>query len=71
MMTVKEVSKKSGVTVRALHHYDEMGLLPPVSPMPVIITRPSVDMTKQRICRRLSFSLNNMGQTSVTITGAK
>jgi len=29
MMTVKEVSKKSGVTVRALHHYDAIGLLRP------------------------------------------
>ena len=29
MMTVKEVSKRSGVTVRTLHHYDAIGLLRP------------------------------------------
>ncbi len=29
MMTVKEVSRKSGVTVRTLHHYDAIGLLRP------------------------------------------
>ena len=29
MMTVKEVSRKTGVTVRTLHHYDAIGLLPP------------------------------------------
>ncbi|MDO4492776.1 MAG: MerR family transcriptional regulator [Clostridia bacterium] len=28
MRTVKEVSELSGVTVRALHHYDSIGLLP-------------------------------------------
>ena len=28
MMTVHEVSKISGVTIRALHHYDNIGLLP-------------------------------------------
>jgi DNA-binding transcriptional MerR regulator len=29
MRTVKEVSRLTGVTVRALHHYDEIGLLRP------------------------------------------
>lgn len=28
MMTVHEVSKISGVSIRALHHYDKIGLLP-------------------------------------------
>lgn len=28
MMTVREVSKISGVSIRALHHYDRIGLLP-------------------------------------------
>ena len=31
MMTVHEVSKLTGVSVRALHHYDELGLLKPAS----------------------------------------
>jgi len=31
MMTVKEVSERTGVSIRTLHHYDAMGLLPPVS----------------------------------------
>lgn len=30
MMTVNEVAKLTGVSVRALHHYDELGLLKPV-----------------------------------------
>ena len=29
MRTVKEVSKLTGVSVRALHHYDKIGLLVP------------------------------------------
>jgi len=29
MLTVKQVAKISGVSVRALHHYDEIGLLKP------------------------------------------
>ena len=29
MKTVGEVAKLAGVTVRALHHYDELGLLTP------------------------------------------
>lgn len=28
MMTVHEMSKKTGVSIRALHHYDKIGLLP-------------------------------------------
>ena len=28
MMTVHEVSKITGVSIRALHHYDNIGLLP-------------------------------------------
>ncbi|MDO8360843.1 MAG: MerR family transcriptional regulator [Devosia sp.] len=31
MLTVNEVAKLSGVSVRALHHYDEIGLLKPAS----------------------------------------
>ncbi len=31
MLTVKQVSRISGVSVRALHHYDEIGLLKPAS----------------------------------------
>ncbi|RYE10340.1 MAG: MerR family transcriptional regulator [Hyphomicrobiales bacterium] len=31
MLTVKQVAKISGVSVRALHHYDEIGLLTPAS----------------------------------------
>lgn len=29
MMTVSEMSKRTGVSIRTLHHYDEMGLLKP------------------------------------------
>ena len=31
MMTVREVSELTGVSVRALHHYDELGLLKPTA----------------------------------------
>ena len=31
MMTVREVSEKTGVSVRALHHYDRIGLLKPAA----------------------------------------
>jgi DNA-binding transcriptional MerR regulator len=31
MLTVKQVAKISGVSVRALHHYDDIGLLKPAS----------------------------------------
>lgn len=31
LLTVKQVAKLSGVSVRALHHYDEIGLLRPAS----------------------------------------
>ncbi len=31
MKTVNEVSKLTGVSVRTLHHYDEIGLLKPKS----------------------------------------
>lgn len=31
MMTVREVSRRTGVSVRALHHYDSIGLLPPAA----------------------------------------
>ena len=31
MMTIHEVSKLAGVSVRALHHYDAIGLLPPTA----------------------------------------
>lgn len=30
-MTVHEVSRRTGVSVRALHHYDSIGLLPPAA----------------------------------------
>ena len=29
MMTVAQVSKRTGVSVRTLHHYDQIGLLKP------------------------------------------
>lgn len=46
-------------------------LLPPILPIPVIITSPNVDMIKQIICFLVNFSWKRIGQTIVTITGAK
>ena len=34
MMTVKEISKLTGISVRTLHYYDEIGLLKPTSKSP-------------------------------------
>lgn len=34
MMTVHEVSRLTGVSIRALHHYDRIGLLPPAELTP-------------------------------------
>ncbi len=34
MMTVREVSQKTGVSIRTLHHYDKLGLLPPAAVSP-------------------------------------
>ena len=31
MKTVSEISKQTGVSVRTLHYYDAIGLLPPAS----------------------------------------
>ena len=31
MFTVKQISEKTGVSVRALHHYDAIGLLKPAA----------------------------------------
>ena len=31
MMTIHEVSQLAGVSVRTLHHYDAIGLLPPTA----------------------------------------
>ena len=31
MMTIHEVSRLAGVSVRTLHHYDAIGLLPPTT----------------------------------------
>ena len=31
MMTIHEVSKLAGISVRTLHHYDAIGLLPPTA----------------------------------------
>jgi len=42
MKTVKEVCQLTGVSVRALHHYDAIGLLKPTQ-----VQRPVIDfMTK-------------------------
>ena len=31
MRTVKEISERTGISVRTLHYYDEIGLLKPTS----------------------------------------
>ena len=48
MMTVKEVSRLSGVSVRALHYYDEIGLL-----IPAEITEAGYRLYDENSLRRL------------------
>ena len=64
MMTVNEVSKISGVSIRALHHYDRIGLLPATE-----VTKAGYrmydDMALERlqqilIYRELEFSLKDI-----------
>lgn len=66
MMTVKEVSKRTGVSIRTLHYYDEIGLLRPTS-----ITESGYRLYDDRALERLShillfrdleFSLKEIGQ---------
>ena len=48
MMTVKEVSRLSGVSVRTLHYYDEIGLL-----IPAEITEAGYRLYDENSLRRL------------------
>ena len=52
MMTVKEVSKRSGVTVRTLHHYDAIGLLRPTQ-----ITEAGYRLYDEKALERLQMIL--------------
>ncbi len=65
MKTVGEVAELAGVTVRALHHYDELGLLSPSGRSEAGYRLYSYeDLARLReilIWRRLGFSLTDIG----------
>ena len=50
MMTVHEVSELAHVSVRTLHHYDAVGLLPPTQP--TAATTPRTTTTSWFCCAR-------------------
>lgn len=66
MMTVNEVSKLTGVSIRALHHYDKIGLLRPsdISPSGYRLYDDKALERLQQILlfRELEFSLKDIGR---------
>lgn len=52
MMTVHEVSKISGVSIRALHHYDKIGLLPATE-----VTKAGYRLYDDKALERLQYIL--------------
>lgn len=66
MMTVKEVSRISGVSVRTLHHYDAIGLLSPAQVTPAgyrLYDEGSMARLKTiLLLRELQFPLKKIGQ---------
>jgi DNA-binding transcriptional MerR regulator len=62
--TVGEVARLTGVTVRALHHYDEIGLLPPGDRSPAgyrRYTEPDLERLPQILTyRELGFPLEEI-----------
>lgn len=73
LLKVGEVAKKSGLTVRALHHYDEIGLLIPSARSDSgyrLYTRDDLmQLQKIKSLQQLGFSLEEI--TSLTQTGAE
>ena len=66
MLTVGQVARTYGVTVRTLHHYDEIGLLQPSERTPAgyrVYT--GVDLERLStvvVYRRLGFTLDEIGE---------
>ena len=74
MMTVNEVSKLTGVSVRTLHYYDEIGLLPPAVTTDAgyrMYDDTSLERLQQILLfRELEFSLRDIsGNTYAFIEG--
>src|SRR3954452_9186334 len=65
MRTVKEVAELSGTTVRALHHYDEIGLLRPSERSDAgyrLYSRSDLERLQEILgWRELGFSLQEIG----------
>lgn len=65
-MKVGQVARRTGITVRALHHYDETGLLSPserTSSGHRLYTHEDIVRLQQIVSlRQLGFSLEQVGQ---------
>ena len=66
MMTVAQVSKRTGVSVRTLHHYDQIGLLKPTEVTEVgyrLYDDTALDKLYMiLVYRELGLSLNTTGK---------
>ena len=66
MYTVHDVSKRSGVSVRTLHHYDAVGLLKPAAVTPAGYRLYDADCLQRlqniMFLRELQFSLKAIGE---------
>ena len=63
MMTVKEVSKLTGVSVRTLHYYDGIGLLPPA-----VTTDAGYRMYDDTSLERLQNRFRRSSDNSITMS---
>ena len=66
MKTVKEVSELTGVSVRALHHYDAIGLLPPTR-----LTEAGYRLYDDAALERMLAGLFDLGVRRAVITGVR
>jgi MerR family transcriptional regulator, thiopeptide resistance regulator len=70
-LTVGQVAERFGVTVRTLHHYDEIGLVRPHRTVSGYRIYTDDDLERLRhvvVYRRLGFPLEESGRCSTTRT---
>ena len=72
-LTVGQVAERFGVTVRTLHHYDEIGLVRPHRTVSGYRIYTDDDLERLRhvvVYRRLGFPLEEIGPMLVRLTSA-
>lgn len=66
LLQVGEIAEKTGLTVRTLHHYEEIGLLHPVSPTGAgyrLYNADSIErLTRIQILRQIGVKLKDIGK---------